>query len=326
MNTPELASRLATQELWDWSIAVYLFLGGMGAGVIGITAFTRMYLLRQPALVIWGVIAGIAMLAVGSLLLLVHLLDPLAVWRVLMPWVVIQQPHAWISWGTQFIVWLIIFGWLFAWPSVRANRWLRDLPVLGGLVSWAFDLGIARWADGLCARHEKSLGWLTVAMAAGTAVYTGLLLGSFPAVALWSNPAVPVLFTVSALSTALAFLILVIRVFLKNEDSLRIAQRYERIDLLLITGELALIVGYFYFMLQGNPSADASRDMLWGSAGWVWGFVVLGLVVPLVIELIGLFRHWRSPLPVLGAASLVLVGGYLLRHYFLYSGVYHYPW
>jgi formate-dependent nitrite reductase membrane component NrfD len=52
----------------------------------------------------------------------------------------------------------------------------------------------------------------------GTVFYTGLLLQSFPAVALWHNPGVPLLFIVSAFSTAMAFLLLVLYLAVKREE------------------------------------------------------------------------------------------------------------
>ncbi|MBA1332922.1 polysulfide reductase, partial [Candidatus Endoriftia persephone str. Guaymas] len=61
----------------------------------------------------------------------------------------------------------------------------------------------------LSSRFRKVVGWMATINGVGVAVYTGLLLQSFPAVALWHNPGVPLLFTVSAFSTAMAFLLLI---------------------------------------------------------------------------------------------------------------------
>jgi len=37
-------------------------------------------------------------------------------------------------------------------------------------------------------------------------------------------------------------------------------------------------------------------------------------------------KGWATRLPIVTASVLVLAGGYLLRHYFMYAGVYAYPW
>jgi formate-dependent nitrite reductase membrane component NrfD len=55
--------------------------------------------------------------------------------------------------------------------------------------------------------------------------------------------------------------------------------------------------------------------------------VVIGLVIPFVIELGTLTKRIPSgTATIVSAAVMVLVGGYLLRHYMLASGVYEYPW
>jgi formate-dependent nitrite reductase membrane component NrfD len=60
--------------------------------------------------------------------------------------------------------------------------------------------------------------------------------------------------------------------------------------------------------------------------GWLVGFIGFGLLVPFVLELRGVLKGWSSRVPIVTASLLVLVGGYLLRYYFMYGGVYAYPW
>jgi formate-dependent nitrite reductase membrane component NrfD len=50
------------------------------------------------------------------------------------------------------------------------------------------------------------------------------------------------------------------------------------------------------------------------------------LIVPFFIELKGVLKGWQGPIPIMLASVMVLVGGYLLRHYFMYAGVYAQPW
>ena len=67
-------------------------------------------------------------------------------------------------------------------------------------------------------------------------------------------------------------------------------------------------------------------ELLWNDYGWLIGFIGFGLIVPFLLELKGVMRGWGSRVPILTASVLVLAGGYLLRHYFMYAGVYAYPW
>jgi len=312
-----------TQHIWTWWIAVYLYLGGLGAATLVVTFLTDMYLKRHRTLVMWGAFSGIVMLAAGSGMLFIHLLDHRAVINVLNPLVLLHQPHAWIAWGTQFIIWMMWWGVFYALPyMVESPAWQR-IPLLGWLLR---SLMVRKVSDRCCLRWHKTIGWLATVNGIGVAVYTGLLLQSFPAVALWHNPGVPLLFTVSAFSTAFAFLLLLLYLVIQNEEDAPIKRIYERLDVMLIAAELVILFSFFFFMTSGNESAIHSARLLWGNPVWLIGFIGLGLVVPFLLELKGTVKGWSSHLPTVTAAFLVLVGGYLLRHYFLTTGVYARPW
>ncbi|MGE0079673.1 MAG: NrfD/PsrC family molybdoenzyme membrane anchor subunit [Thiohalomonadaceae bacterium] len=313
----------ATQEIWTWWIAVYLYLGGLGAATLAVTFLTDMYLKPHRELVLWGAFSGIAMLGLGSLMLFGHLLNHVAVIHVLNPLVLFQQPQAWIAWGTQFIVWMMWWGVFYALPYMLESPFFMRVPVLGRVLDWG---PVRALSAKFCLRYHKAIGWLATINGIGTAVYTGLLLQSFPAVALWHNPGVPLLFTVSAFSTALAYLLLVLTLAIKREEDRPIHVFYERTDVMLIAGELVILFSFFFYLNSGPASAMESAALLWSDLGWVIGFIGFGLVVPLLLELRCALRGSLSHGPVVLASLLVLFGGYLLRHYFLAAGVYAYPW
>lgn len=313
----------ATQEIWTWWIAVYLYLGGLGAATLVVTFLTDMYLKPHRDLVLWGAFSGIAMLGLGSLMLFMHLLDHVAVIHVLNPLVLIRQPHAWIAWGTQFIIWMMWWGLFYALPYMIDSPQLNRIPLLRSLLR----LGIVeRLSRRCCLRFHKTIGWLATINGIGVAVYTGLLLQSFPAVALWHNPGVPLLFTVSAFSTAMAFLLLLLNLVIKREEDRPIRVFYERSDVMLIAAELVILFSFFHYMSSGSESAMQSAKLLWNDMGWLIGFIGFGLIVPFFLELRCVLRGSIGHAPVMLAAVLVLFGGYLLRHYFLAAGVYAYPW
>jgi polysulfide reductase chain C len=311
-----------TQEWWTWWLALYLYFGGMGAAVLVVAFLTDMYIKPYPRLVLWGALSGIAMLSIGSLMLFGHLLDHLAVIHVLNPLVLFKKPDAWIAWGTQFIVWMMIWGFLYALPHIKDTQIAHRLPVVKDLWEWR----IFKWLTHCCGRYSRFIGWMATINGIGTAVYTGLLLQSFPAVALWHNPGVPLLFTVSAFSTALAFLLIVLNLFNLRDEDKALRHFYERLDLMLISGELVILFSFYHYMKSGSESAAHSWALLWNDMGWLIGFIGFGLLVPFVLELRGVLKGWASRVPIVTASLLVLAGGYLLRHYFMYSGVYAFPW
>ncbi|MBF0271903.1 MAG: polysulfide reductase NrfD [Magnetococcales bacterium] len=311
-----------TQSNWTWWFAIYLFLGGMGAAVIAVSFLTHMYLSKTKELVMWGALSGVAMMAVGSGMLFLHLLNKWAAIYILTPWGVFHKPDSWIAWGSQFIIWLQITALLYALPFMVEKPRLLNWPLVGTVLK----LDLVRAVAAKVAPIQGILGWVSILTGIGTVVYTGLLLQSFPAVALWHNPAVPILFTVSAFSTAMAWLLIVMYLFIYHRVDHSIRILYERVDVVLITAELVILFSFFNYTLSGSEGGYRSAAMLWGSAGWVVGFIGCGLLVPLALELKCVFGNWGGKRVIVPASMLVLTGGYLLRHYFMAAGIYAFPW
>ncbi len=310
----------STQNVWTWWIAVYLFLGGLGGAVVAVSCLSNMYVKTHKQLVLWGSLSAFAMLSFGSLMLFLHLLDHLAIINVLNPLVLLYKPDAWISWGTQFIVWMMVWSMVYSFPYMLETPFWRDMPIVGTILGWF------SWLGKLSLAFHKLIGWLAVINAIGTVLYTGLLLQSFPAVALWHNPGVPLLFIVSAFSTAMAFLLLVLNLAIKRNEDQDLRVLYERSDVILIGIELLIIFVFFHFTTYGLESARHTAQLLWSDMGWIVGFIGFGLIIPFLIEFRGVTKGWNNQIPIVLAAVLVLSGGYLLRHYFMYAGTYERPY
>lgn len=191
----------STQEIWTWWIAIYLFLGGLGGGIVTVSILTDLYYKPHKKLVLWGNISAFIMLSIGSLLLFLHLLHYVAVINVLNPMVLFLKPDAWISWGTQFIVWMMVWSMVYTLPYILESPFWMKIPVVGSI------LRLFGWLGRMSMKFHAIVGGLAVINSVGTVFYTGLLLQSFPAVALWHNPGVPILFIVSAFSTTILSLI-----------------------------------------------------------------------------------------------------------------------
>lgn len=152
--------------------------------------------------------------------------------------------------------------------------------------------------------------------------YTGVYVGSIEAVALWFNPAVPVVFALSSLSAGFS-LLFILRAF--GGDACLLDERLlllHRIHLSVLVCELVALVafvGWAYF----EPFAHESLAVLLSPSGMGPWFVVglgcLGLIVPIVSEavvvLMGCLHRF------LLADVLCIAGGLILRFCVIWSGM-----
>lgn len=296
------------QDTWGWMIAAYLFLGGLGGAVGAIGIGVDIFVQRRRLLGIFAALSGFAFLAVGTVLLLADLLQPLKAIYFFM------NPRSWIFWGILSISGFMVASILYVipyikdWPLVN-----RVAPRLSFLNSWQRWFGIA----------AALLGF-------GVTVYTGFLISTVPAIAFWHTAGLPVLFTFSAFSTACAYLMLALWSLRRSHEPL--IEALERADAALIVGEIIVLVAFFNAATCCPGGAWQSVKYLLGNAGFLIGFLLLGLLVPLAGELYSIVvgDHLKGRgvsvylLPALSV--LVLIGGYLLRQYILKAGFLAYPW
>ena len=174
---------------WGFQIATYLFLGGLGGGILFLTwvvsAFVFPNVDLTQAFMLPNFIALLA-IALGLFFLVEELGQPPVFYRAYVTATSI------IKWGAVLLT-IAAFGSLF-W---LLGNWSPETPVLGFLSVFNFFGGMSGF-------------WLAAAGLAGFGimVYTGVMLSTLKAHAFWATPALPVLFTISALSTACAAIML----------------------------------------------------------------------------------------------------------------------
>jgi len=320
---------LEFQHVWGDLIVIDLFFGGWGASCLllaAVSLFSRRALslvapwtatnldntlLQTRTLALALSASGVAFVGVGVLMLLLDLLHPQAVWYLL------GNPRSWMFWGTVFIAGIMVFGTLFAWAQA-----VSLLAALGNRV-WIFKRLTA--AARALQRHERSLGIVVGTLGLAYTMYTGLLLTMAPAIPFWRTPALPMLFLVSGLSAAAAYALLLKMVlgwFQAKSNALPGS------DLGLLLLELLIVLSYFNFGRMGSAGVKTSVEFLYHQAGFCWGVLLLGLVVPMGIELMRIWKpslRRHRTLSVI-SACLVVVGVYLLRYYVVFAGVFEFPW
>ncbi len=299
---------------WEWPIATYLFLGGMGGGIFCLAAIFTFFVspslaaseavvpvvtaLVQESFALPGFIAILA-LGIGCFLLVFELGQPFAFLRVFL------KSTSIICWGARILSVCLIFG--FIW-------FLSYIP-------WEWFAPIANFlapARGVCLALAGIAGFCIM-------LYTGILLSSLKAHSFWATPALPVLFTVSALSTACAAIALTIGGWpsayaLDNlYAAIAVHEIIHTIDIILVVAELVVIlVMVLSFLGAGNTTAQevARRWVKGRTAPFFWiGMIGIGLVIPELLY-VGMPHGIGSSVV---APILVLCGGLLLRFLVVYS-------
>jgi len=320
-------------HVWGWEIPLYLFVGGMVAGMMIFAGWAMLrtargddtrsfFSLQMPLL-------AFMLLNIGMLALLLDLSHPLYVWAVYITF----QPASPMSWGSWVL--LAVYGILLVSALVRLPE---SWPWLGSRVPglqkasayFTGSPGRMRW-----------LGYLNIAFGIAVGIYTGILLNTMVARPLWNTAVLPLLFLVSGMSAAAAAMHLASRVFPGRPAPRSLVggllaamtqplgpqppekstvNTLIRADVALLAVELVLIALLLLSLVTSNLSQiEAAKLLLAGKYGivfWV-GVIAVGIVVPIVLQALELTH--RIPHTVVPAV-LVLVGGFALRWVLVNAG------
>jgi formate-dependent nitrite reductase membrane component NrfD len=290
-------------DIWTWEVGIYLFLGGMTAGLMIYSAVVHLMQKQDRfhfvanQLPLWAPIV----LSVGMTTLFLDLEHKLYVFRF---YTTIQpsSPMSLGSWVLQ-IVYLLCFLMILA--TLR-----KGYP---GLAAMAEKLPLVTKLLDLSEKHLRSIAIWSIPVGIALGIYTGILLSTFSARPFWNTSVLGLLFLVSGLSTAAALIAISAR-------QLQERHAFARLDAGIITVELLLIAVLIIGLSTGGQVQLDSLALIMGGDYTVmfWGlFVTVGLVAPLLLEL----WHMRGGKAFMMLAPvMVLFGGYMLRHVTLELG------
>ena len=294
-----------THMWWEWQIPVYLFLGGIVAGLMVLTSYR---IVKGPdeerslqfRLISWLVPV---LLSLGMLALFLDLSNRLNVMRFYAAFI----PTAPMSWGAWILIAVYPISILFALAELPKGI-LESLKKnkIGTLVA-----GLSDWANDPV--RKSRIAWFNLALGVGIGIYTGVLLGNLAARPLWNSAILGPLFLASGLSTGAAFMLLF--GLSKKERHL-----IGRADIVFITLELVLLSLFIITLLNGSTVQQEAVSLLMNNtyAVWFWSLVIIaGLLFPLAVEVVGYKRgresRWVAPV-------MVLVGGFALRWILVFAG------
>lgn len=288
---------------WGWEVPVYLFLGGLAAGVMVLSSLLLAREGERSKAARWLPFAAPLLVSAGMLALFLDLEHKRFVWRFYLTfrW---TSP---MSWGA----WILLLVYPFSLLVALAGLLDAEGEALAARLGWAG--GLVRRARAFALARRDPLRWANLAAGVGLGLYTGVLLSALGARALWGSALLGPLFLVSGLSTGAAFLML----FRLADGERRLLGRW---DLAAIGVELALILLLLAGLATGDAESRAAAGLLLGGryTAEFWTLVVgIGLAVPALLAALEHRLQLRLT-PV--APALVLLGGLSLRFLLVAAG------
>jgi formate-dependent nitrite reductase membrane component NrfD len=296
------------QQEWNWIIAVYLYLAGMGAGsfIIGMlihwtgVAFNplpvpsieflgvRFDLAKIP--IFWGPV----MVSIGAPFLI---LDLGIKWRFF--YACLNPRASWVARGFIILSIFIVFGLALFVKSLFSFKWLYPESGL-----WLIPEGIA------------------FVFAFATALYTGILLKATKSVPLWNTPLLPLLFLASALSTgSMSIILSTLATGLISYDAGAMKMLTAGEQIFILTEGIILYLFFSRRYKASEQGKDSVRLLVTGKLRFVFwqGIILLGFVFPIVLEWIS--KHYQNPALLFIAGISLLTGGFFLRLGILQAGI-----
>jgi protein NrfD len=287
-------------NIWHWQIPLYLFLGGLAAGILFFAALYKIMGKENlyPTAVKKAPLIVPILLVLGLFALFLDLKHKPFFWQ-LYTTVRFQSPMSWGAW-----VLMAITPLSFIWAALNIKEIFPN---------WDWKYQWLKEFENFCQKYILELSWIIIVLSVILGVYTGILFSAFNARPLWNTSILGPLFLASGLSTGAATIMLMSK---KPEERKLFAQ----IDLLMIVIELFLLTHMFMgFLASTQVQIDAAHLFLGGPYTTpFWIFVVsLGLVIPAILEILEIRKFH---IPVVVPAALVLFGGIMLRFIIAFAG------
>ena len=287
-------------EIWHWHIPLYLFLGGLAAGLLFFAALYHIMGKEQemPTTVKWATFLAAPALIIGLLALFLDLRHKAYFWR-LYTTIRFESPMSWGAWTL-----LVITPLSMIWSA----SYLREL-----VPTWDWKFSWLNKFEKFVISYRSVIAWMMVILAVILGIYTGILLSAFNARPLWNTSIMGFLFLASGLSSGAAVIMWM------SKDKME-RHLISKIDILLIGIELFLIIHLFMGFLAGpEVQIEAAQLFLGGKFTVIFWVVVVGLgvILPGILEILEL-RGKKIPIYI--PALLILIGGLIFRYVIVEAG------
>lgn len=300
-------------QIWDWRVAMYLFLGGLSAGLAVMSSILNVrkggaLTMNERAAFIAQILVPV-ILSVGMLFIFLDLERKLNVFWLYLTF----QPLSPMSWGSWGLLLFYPVSILFAVAAIpEESRSLLKVPKLVELA-------------GSLQRYRLALAAANFTLGIFIGIYTGVLLNSFVARPLWNSALLPILFLCSALSAGAALMIMI-------ASQKKVKLFFTKIDIGLIITEMTLLPLFFYGQYTSSYAhRESIMPFFMFNHQYFWyalAITLLLIILPaaLVIKVLEIKEEHGDTLTPDAlfkmnlSAIIVLLGGVIIRFSFVYAG------
>lgn len=300
-------------HIWDWRIAVYLFLGGLSAGLLVMSAIANLRKVnaddKDQISCIQAPLAASLILAMGMIFIWLDVERKFNSFWFLLTF----QPLSPMSWGAWGVGIIIPASFLYGLSAVPQE--------LNGMLRFEVMRTLAVKLN----PSMRRLAMINFGLGIFLGIYTGVLLSAFVARPLWNSSLLPLLFLNSALSAGAALVIIMAR-----KTSVKLF--FTKVDIWLIVAEIVIILLFFYgHYTSTEPQRNAIMPFFtFTSEHFMYGIAILLIAVlfplALVLKLLHVAEDHGDELPPAAvqkmkwSAYMVLLGGFIIRFAFIYAG------
>ncbi|EON3538261.1 cytochrome c nitrite reductase subunit NrfD [Escherichia coli] len=311
--------------VWDWPIAIYLFLIGISAGLVTLAVLLRRVYPQaggaDSTLLRTTLIVGPGAVILGLLILVFHLTRPWTFWKLMFHYSFTSVMSMGVMLFQLYMVVLVL--WL-------AKIFEHDLLALQQ--RWLPKLGIVQKVLSLLTPVHRGLETLMLVLAVLLGAYTGFLLSALKSYPFLNNPILPVLFLFSGISSGAAVALIAMAIRQRSNPHSTEAHFVHRMEIPVVWGEIFLLVAFFVGLALGDDGKVRALVAALGGGFWTWWFwdpvenasLLPWLSATALLHSLsltrqrGIFRHWSLLLAIV-TLMLSLLGTLIVRSGILVS-------
>ncbi|EOV5258281.1 cytochrome c nitrite reductase subunit NrfD [Salmonella enterica subsp. enterica serovar Dublin] len=287
--------------VWDWPIAIYLFLIGISAGLVTLAILLRRFHPEaggsDSTLLRTTLVLGPGAIIFGLLILVFHLTRPWTFWKLMFHYSFTSVMSMGVMLFQLYMVVLVLWLAKIFEKEVIAlqQRWLPRLEIVQKVLA-------------LITPFHRALETLMLVLAVLLGAYTGFLLSA--------------LFLFSGISSGAAVALIAMALRHRSNPHSTEARFVHRMETPVVWLEIFLLAAFFIGLALGDDGKMRALAAALGGGFWSWwfwlGVVGLGLIIPLLL------KPWANRSVtfhgVLAVCGASLTGVLLLRFFILYAG------